>query len=148
MSTIRQQIIDRIIARLTTIHTTAGYNTDLGANVEHFRSMPWKVESLPACNVKDLQNKISPETTKLQSNELAIDLEISPAAGQVTNIYPIIQDIYTALALEDTKPKALGALADRITQLGEDPELDQAENIITRVTIHLEVEYTAARWTF
>ncbi len=143
----RKLILDRIKTRMETIRTTAGYNTNLGSNVAHWRLSPWEASNLPALSIRDATNEIAPDAFGKNENKAVVELIADCSNGKTTidQAYQIIRDIYTALALEDATT-VLNGLAREMNQIGEEIDMDQQEQTIARVIIRIEVLYDTARW--
>lgn len=145
--TVRKQNIDRLIARLQTITTANSYNTNLGATIEHWRLAPWQSDDLPACNVKDADCTITHDTMTKEMITLPVALEVT-FSGTIADRNDLLQDVYTALGMEDLASGVMGGYALDLTPLGDTTESDEAAEIINKVTINIEIQYQATRWSF
>jgi len=144
--TIREQIIAAIMTRFQGILKTAGYKSDLGANIHHFRNSDFEPAELPALNIIDPRNNIGSATTSQFDNAIDIELQIKVASGDTTykNAYDIIEDVYKAIAVDDT----WGYLALDTLPVSDEIETKQAGKVISGIAIRIQVQYEASKWTF
>lgn len=80
--TIRQKLIDKVIARMQEIQIAAGYKTDLGNNVADWQTH-WDEDELPALSVCDLNNEpeLGDKQARRQTNSLKVQLRIFIASN-------------------------------------------------------------------
>jgi hypothetical protein len=102
----RQQIINKIIARMQLILTTNGYETNLGANVNDWETN-YDDSGLPALSVCDLiENETlahnEPSATR-QKNVLPVQLRIFVKSGtRASELRKMFADINKAIAVDST----------------------------------------------
>jgi len=144
--TIREQIIAAIITRFEGIVKEGGYKSDLGANIYHFRGSGFDPAELPALNIIDPRNNIGSATTIQFDNLIDIELQIKVASGETTykDAYDIIEDVYKAIAADDT----WGYLALDTLPVSDEIETNHGGKVISGITIKIQVQYQAAKWTF
>lgn len=106
MNSKRQQIIDKIIARMQLIQTSGGYETDLGNNVRDWETN-WDESELPALSVCDLIDVHTPANNEpsatTQRNALPVVLKISvKSATRAPEVRRMIADVNKAIAIDKT----------------------------------------------
>lgn len=138
-TTIRQQIVTAVAARLATILTANGYQTDLGENVFQFKPEPWTTTEMPGT---DLREEVTDDT-------LSFGLEIH-------TMKVICRCMVTGAASNEDVRKVHG---DITTMVGTDPtwgglaqntglvtarlaEVRQAEELFSGVDVTFDIEYT------
>jgi len=143
---IREQIITAMITRFQGISKEGGYKSDLGDNIHHFRGSDFDPTELPALNIIDPRNNIGSATTIQFANLIDIELEIKVASGETTykDAYDIIEDVYKAIAVDDT----WGYLALDTLPVSDEIETNHGGKVISGITIKIQVQYQAAKWTF
>ena len=127
----RRKIVDRVIARLESILTDNDYETDVGKNVDYWRSGPYSEEEMAekpegALGVRDIDElkTIEGDQQKVAKGlggkekfqrDLHIQIEIGLAGtSSPTEVHKIIADIETAIGKdvrwkdEDGKALAVG----------------------------------------
>jgi hypothetical protein len=144
--TIRVQIVTAMITRFQGIRQASGYKSDLGTSVHHFRDSDYALEELPALNIIDHRNNVAPATSTQFNNVIDVTLQVKVASGETTykDAYDITEDVYRAIGVDDTWG---GCALDTLP--GSDAiETEQAGQIISGITITIQVQYEAAKWTF
>lgn len=144
--TIREQIITAMISRFQGITKSAGYKSDLGNSVHHFRESDFEPAELPAINVFDNKNNIDHATLNRFNNVIDVELQVKVASGGTTygEACDIIEDVYRAIAVDDT----WGDLALDTQPISDEIEIHQADKIISGILINIQVQYEAVKWTF
>jgi hypothetical protein len=98
--TVRQKIIDAVIARMQLIKTAAGYQTDLGNNVVDWDTNFDDTE-LPALSVCDLIETVEMTIeSKFQKQTLPIQLRIFSKENRAKELRKMIADIYKAIKIK------------------------------------------------
>jgi hypothetical protein len=116
--TLRQKLVDAVVARMREIRIANGYQTDIGATVEDWRTH-FEQDELPAIGVYDL-TQTTEKTDKEQKrtpNTLPVQIRIFAASNTlVTDLRVMIGDVLAAIKKDqrwgklalDTKPKQDG----------------------------------------
>lgn len=83
--TIRQQIVNAVEARLETILTTGGYQTNLGEHVSVWRLVPFATSDLPAIDIRDKRETSKAQgATSKQEHRLEMECYIEVAEESTT----------------------------------------------------------------
>jgi hypothetical protein len=143
---IRTQIRNYIEQQLKTITKAAGYNTDVGSNIDVWRpgSKPWESDKRPAAVVNDIRREIVQETQAAPDNQwhqrLTVAIEIT--CGDIATYTLVIDDIYALFKSDHT----LGGLAIDTNSTGDQPDVDQEEMKLVGGTLYLIVDYVTERF--
>jgi hypothetical protein len=98
--TVRQKIIDAVIARMQLIKVASGYETDLGNNVVDWDTNFDDTE-LPALSVCDLIETVEMTIeSKFQKQTLPIQLRIFSKENRAKELRKMIADIYKAIKID------------------------------------------------
>ncbi|MBT9169272.1 MAG: hypothetical protein DDT19_02628 [Syntrophomonadaceae bacterium] len=138
---IRQQIMDRVRARLQGITIANGFSFNLGANVFEWQVTPLQEARLPAIIYRDAENSI--ELIEAHRNRLGVEIEIMTRGDTaITDMRRMIADVYRAIGTDIQ----WGALAlntypqgDRITR-----EIE-TQNIVGAL-INIVIEFRTREW--
>lgn len=141
MKTIRQDIVDRIIALMQTVTITGGYQTDFGTNVNDSKAH-YNEEDMPAMSVFDLAADIEfargdKEATQ-QKKTLEFQLRFF-AAGQTkaSELRKMIADANKALGTDQN----LGGKVLWINPTQEGLIVDEDTFEVAGAAIRLEIAY-------
>lgn len=143
---IRQQIMDKVAARLATIKQSAGYKTDIGNNVFDWLDRDLADDELEAVIYRDVSAEIVVETLELRDNTVRVEIEVKAKSAATTaeTVRQMIEDVYTAIGTDDT----WDALAIDTNPVGEEMRLAQADKIAGSATITIEIEYRTEKWVY
>lgn len=105
MDSIRQRIVDAIVARMQTILTANGYATNIGTTVEDWRTN-WQQEELPAISVCDTTAEVQPaEGSNPRRTIFAMPVQIRVYAEKdetgAANIREMLKDVNRAIRQDD-----------------------------------------------
>ncbi|MBT9171352.1 MAG: hypothetical protein DDT18_01726 [Actinobacteria bacterium] len=139
---IRQQIMDRVRARLQSITVANGFGFNLGANVFEWQVTPLQEVRLPAIVYRDVENSI--ELIEAHRNRLGIEIEIMTRGGDtpIADMRRMIADVHRAIGTDiqwgtlalNTYPQG-----DRISR-----EIE-TQNIVGAV-INIVIEFRTREW--
>lgn len=136
----RQTIITALLAQLSTIRVSAGYNTDLGANIEEWKGYPTGTDDMPCLIVRDVEDKVE-SGYAVHDHELEIEIVIVNSGATIPAVMrTMIADVYDCLGANLT----LGSLAYTIEYNGDTMELLHEEQRIMQSTITISVKYKTA----
>lgn len=137
MKSKRERIMDLVIARLKSILTTAGYQTNVGNNVDYWRTGSFSEEEMAdkpegALGVRDLDEIKSVEGdnrkvargigTEKFERDIHVQVEIAKTGEQSpTDVHKIIADIETAIGKDVRWHEGAKALA-----IGTRPRIDRS----------------------
>lgn len=143
----RQLICNAFDARLKTILTTNGYNTDLGLNVFEWRDTPFELNELPAINWRDLledDSNATAGTIGYHNHGVTFELKVVTAKGSTTakEVRAILADLIAAVAVDQTWDK----LALRTDPVKNEMEVEEAERIVGGMTVTLNIIYQTKKW--
>ncbi len=95
----RQAIVDAIRARLATILTTNGYNTNIGLHVFEWKVTAFAESDFPAVAFRDTDPKVRELTGGMQEVSLPVEFIIGAASGASTMqiIRAAIEDVLSAI---------------------------------------------------
>lgn len=114
----RQRIFDAVVARMETILTANGYQTDIGANVSEWESR-FDEEELPALSVCDLPDEVSKDSihSRGSKHRLLMQVRIFTSKGtKAADLRRMIGDVVRAVGQDltwgglaiDTEPGSEG----------------------------------------
>ncbi len=137
-SSVRQLIVDALIARLQTITTINGYETELGSNITEWRTEEWQESDLPGCDVRDPDESTE---VKGQHHYNTINFEIEAKVQSATApdvVRDVIADINKAIGTDPT----FGGLAYNVTPVeNESIDFEKKDKSFGGVTMKLEISY-------
>ena len=143
---IRQQIMDKVDARLKLIKTTGGYKTNIGSHVFDWLTRDLADSDLDALIYRDKANSISAGTQKLFENRVSVEIEVKSKSASTTakQVRMMIEDVYKAIGTDET----WGGLAQKTNVSGDSIEIEQGEKVVGSGTINIEIEYRTAKWSY
>lgn len=141
----RQQIVDAFEQRLRGIFVSSGYRTDLGANVEGWRSRPLADGEIFAVVWRDTAAPKRREGVEIgrHEHELSLEVEILVADGTPdATAREMLADVVQAVGAD---PR-FGGLA-RWTKLEEDELIVHHEGVrLAAVRLRFAISYRTALW--
>ena len=138
---VRQQIVDALIALLRTITTINGYETDLGLNITEWRTEDWQESELPGCDVRD-----PGEETEVKGqhhyNIISIELEAKVQSSTAPSVVrDIIADINKAIGTV-TKTSTLGLLVTQISPVeNESIDFEKKDKSFGGALMKIDISY-------
>jgi len=137
--TLRQKIVDAIDARLKTIKTANGYQTNLGNNVFEWRVTPLNSDTeLPGAVYSDTQDTID-LTIGLHLHTLKIVINMAAkGSASPSDMRKLIGDIHKMIGVDVT----WGGLAEDTKITSEIILPAHEENKFMGIEITIEVEFT------
>lgn len=141
----RQQLVDALLARLTTITTANGYSCNIGANVGEW-VIRWERNQLPAATLKDAVLLTEPPAnrrsgTRERQLQCVIELSFDEVDGTPTQARAAIADVLAAVGTDPTfEQKADGT--ERVSEaLVVDDNLTwlSAAQIVLKIIFHTPV---------
>jgi hypothetical protein len=142
----RQQIIDKVKARMQTITTANGYKTDAGQHVFTWLSRVLADSELDAIDIRDKTCPQEQSSLSLYTNKLRVEFEAKTKAASITDeaAREILDDIYKAIGVDDT----WDGLAENTEPIENNMDIQQSDKIAGAATIVVEIEYTTEKWSF
>ncbi len=146
----QQKIIDEIVARMQTILTTNGYETNIGVNVEDSRTNWDEADDLPAISVFDgtTQAAEAPDTHSKTIHIMPVMIKCFLKAGATpaAEARSALRDIYAAINTDDRWTVNNVGLA-MITR-EKSHAIERAENTyeITGAVVEIEVMYITQKF--
>lgn len=146
MANTRNSIVEAIVTRLKAIDGTGGYHTDFNENFKQWRIAPIGNSELPCGVIKDFADEAIQESisggNSLIDHELSVDISL-PLSGTVPGDFRNqIADIYKAVGQDET----WGGLAHFTQQLGDEIVMNQEENKLASIDIHIRIRYRTTKW--
>lgn len=143
---IRQQIMEKLAARLATIKTTAGYKTNIGNNVFDWLARDLADSELDAVIYRDVSASINTETLALRNNIMRVEIELRTKSASTTaeRMREMIEDVYQAIGADDT----WDCLAIDTNPLSEELQVGMSDKITGAATITVEIEYRTEKWGY
>jgi len=143
---IRQQLIDKIDARLKLIKKTGGYKTDAGTNVSDWPDHDHEKAKLPSIVYKDPSNTKTADSTKIWDNDLTVELELRAAAGTTAaeSLREIIEDVYKAIGTDET----WSGLAQKTIPVSEEMDVQQGDQKIALAKLQIRIKYQTTKWQY
>lgn len=141
----RQKLIDAVLARMQTIRTANGYETDLGSNVDDWR-VNWDSKELPALSVLDTVAEVAflndQPTAARQMCTLPVMLRIyGKSDSRAADLRKMLADVVRAIGTDPywTSEGVRLALWTRVTREGivNDPESFE----IGGAAVEIEIAY-------
>lgn len=105
MKTLRQELVERVVARMQSIRTANGYQTDAGAHVEQWPAGYGEEElrAAPRLGVCDLPNDATKESmhAESQENRLRVQVRIfTSGAARLDYVRRMIGDVLSAVGAD------------------------------------------------
>lgn len=143
---IRQQIIDKVDARMKAIKTTGGYKTNLGNHVFDWLGRDLATSELDALIYRDRTNEIDGDTLTQFGNRVRLEIEIkaSSAATTAKTLRNGIEDVYKAIGTDET----WSGLALCTQPVSDEIEIEHEDKIIGTARILVDIEYETSKWSF
>lgn len=143
---IRQQIIDKVDARLKLILTTGGYKTNAGAHVYDWLNYDQAKAQLPSITYRDPENLKTAADTKNWDNDMTMELEARAAAGvdAVEDLREIVEDIYKAIGTDEKWSE----LAKKTIPVSEEMDVKQGDQKIALAKVTIRIKYTTTKWQY
>jgi len=134
----RQSIIDALEARLQTILTSNGYETNVGSNVYERHPKPVPIANIPCVIYADVEEEIS-LVTQETNRFISVELEIFTAGTTALNtIRKILADIEKAIG---TDKGTFGGLAVTTWILENTLAMDQESKIISGAVMTIRIHF-------
>lgn len=140
MSSVRQQIVDAVDARLKTIKIQNGYDSDLGNSVFRWPTNFIAHDKTTALIYRDLDAEVFDAAHNKSDHRLNFVAEIMARLGTITDseIRKMLNDVSRALGVDHT----LGGLAITLKITAHSiNDMEQTEKIIGAGTINFTVHY-------
>lgn len=145
----QQQIIDAVIAALSTISQAAGYRTDIGATVSDWGTAPVEETALTWVEVRDRDLRRSDQAGSIGQFrwDMLVDIVITIKAGADTarELRRALADVYQ-LAKANQRWGGLGQATAQPE--GHTLDIDQAAERIGTATVQLVITYDSPQWEF
>ncbi|MFA4871378.1 MAG: hypothetical protein WC623_24480 [Pedobacter sp.] len=138
--TLRQQILDKVKARLQTILVANGYSSNLGSSVFEWRVEPFATSELPALVYRDPSDDIS--QAEGHRNHLTLEIEIVTASETISAVRKKIADVILAIG---TDTQWDGLAIDTIPG-NDEIIIDQKDKTISGVSMRFTVFFRTKEW--
>ncbi|MCP9495886.1 MAG: hypothetical protein MSG64_15665 [Pyrinomonadaceae bacterium MAG19_C2-C3] len=141
----RQQIIDKVLARMQGIATTAEYapgknfETNLGAHVTEWNEEQVERANLPALDVRDFLNSPVQESRSSDGHEHVLTIQfavIAAAKEQTSFVRACIADIYRAIGIDDSWDSLASKTMPKRDLLKIDQQGQRIAGAIVEINIH------------
>ncbi len=144
----RHKLMDAIKARMQTILTTGGYETNAGSNVHHWKTDSWDSNELPGINIKDIEETVVARETSRQLMTLSVDICGICSSSTTTGdtLGKLLADIVKAIGTDDTWTVSTVPYAIRTIYKGNSMGLLQEQNTVAGVEVHVDIEYRMGRF--
>lgn len=146
MSSKRQQIIDEIRSRATTILTRNGYSFDAGNNVKEWQTTPLSQQELPAILIRDEieeTDAVNPNSGLYDRKlRIQIDLVLAEKDQSATNARKALTDLITFVG----KDPKWNSLARRSMPNADSIAVDEEGQRVSGAKIEFTVEYGRKPW--
>lgn len=138
--------MEAIQARLETIRVSAGYLTDVGINVFHWRDPqgePFQPLEKPCCFIRDASSEITPLDNTVHEHAVAVEIgalvDRSDAAAVMRDIEA---DLFQAIGVD----KTFGGLCYYCQTSGTQSDVKTTGEKNAVVRIMLELRYRTPAW--
>ena len=134
-------------ARFRTIHTDAGYNTDLGAQVHHFQAAGIDEDTCPILIYRDTDDNMAAAPGRRRRHTVPLEIELKYAVADVNYVYAGIQDVTTLFGVIDRSEDLLDGLLMNCEPVSDAIEVnsDGRTNIVT-ATVTINLIYETDKW--
>ena len=139
-TSIRQQIINAVDARLKTIKIANGYNYDLGNNVFEWRDAPLSDSNLPALIYRDLS--CDTEYLETHRHKIHIEVELVIKDTLASAVRKMIADVLKAIGVDPQWSN----LAINTHPEGDEMQVKQSEKIIGGASVKFAIEFRTKEW--
>lgn len=149
---IRQKIVDAVEARLETILTSGGYETDIGQNVFVWRDtdrVPFKSDELPALVIFDKQCEHTEEGEVLSRHRFRLTMIVDVFADSSTGdtfVRKAISDLHKAIGVDQQWTVSGTKLALITRPVMDQIDIEQKEEIISAARFAFMIEFRTNRW--
>ena len=146
MKPIRQQVMEAIQTRLESVLVSAGYLTDVGLNVFHWRDPqgePFQPKEKPCCFIRDASSEITPLDNTVHEHAVSVEIgalvDRSDAAAVMRDIEA---DLFQAIGVD----KTFGGLCYYCQTSGTQSDVKTTGEKNAVVRIMLELRYRTPAW--
>jgi hypothetical protein len=141
---IRQQIIDAVVARMKTILTTNGYITNVGEHVWEWKTTPYGPKDRPGLSVREPVTNVTAQCDAYVdwAMELEIEIVAEDAALTAAQLRSMKEDIYKAIGTDEY----WGNLAARTHPVSDEAELVQEDTVLGAGLVKIKILYKTPRW--
>ncbi|MDW8003051.1 MAG: hypothetical protein RMJ39_10410 [Deltaproteobacteria bacterium] len=137
----REEIVEALKSLIEGIRKKEGYETDIGKNVEVWRSEPFLPSELPCVNIMDYASYVE-EVGDFHNVTLSFAIDVVFANEPMAVLRSAISDLKKAIFGDET----LGGLAISTRYLGDEVEISQKEDKISVLHARVSVLYRVERW--
>ena len=148
MSSERQTLVDRALARFATITVANGYQTNIGAKVKEWQTTPLDETELGSLLVRDTIASVRPDpngpnsSKHTWSQQVIVDVVLQESAQSPVEARKTISDINKAVGVDQT----WGGLARRSEQVSEKLMLDKPGGRVAGVQVIFNVITSRRPW--
>lgn len=134
----RADLISALDTRFKTILTTAGYNTNLGANVKHWQTEDIPEASCPALIYSDASDNQELEAFDEIRHDLAVTIDLKYVVSDIDDVYDGIEDVPAAIGTDPS----FGGLATGTLPIGNELDVSgDGQTIIVTAKINIVITY-------
>lgn len=148
-TTLRQQIMTAVAARLAGILVASGYETNLGENVFEWRDPSLQASELPALVYRDISDDRIEILDLMGADShtqmgLTCEIELHGSEGSTTpaTLRSMIADVISAIGTDMT----WGGLALFTEYLSDETSVGQADKIMGMTTVRIRINYIMKVW--
>ncbi len=143
--TLRQRIVDTILARMATITIANGFKTDAGNNVFDWEEFALDTDVLPALTFRDEPNDPEQATVGIVDNSMTCTITAYGPRGTTSKAQGrlMIADVLQMIGTDDT----YGGLAFDTLMPSEEPEFEQLEKDQYAASIIFVIQYNTDRFS-
>jgi len=146
MKPIRQQLMEAIQARLESIRVSAGYLTDVGINVFHWRDPmgePFQPHEKPCCFIRDASSEITPLDSSVHEHSVAVEIgALVDRSDAVAAMRDLEADLMEAIGQD----KTFGGLCHYFQPSGAQADVKTTGEKNAVVRIQCEARYRTPSW--
>jgi hypothetical protein len=147
MSSIRQQLIDKVKTRFAGITTAGGYATNIGSHQFEWLMTPLESSDLPAHIIRDEVE----DTTITEKNaghlsrslKITVDLVLAESDATAANARKAIADVIKAVGVDDK----WGGLARRTLPVRDEIMADPEGQRVSGARVTFTIDYGRSAWT-
>lgn len=137
----REQVMAAIVARLGTIRTSGGYQTDVGSHVFRWRATSLGPDEVPGCIVRDPARRVTYEySDTARDYEMSISVigVAEPGDAADANLNLVVDDLLKAMLEGD---RTLGGVVNDIVPDSDEKVLDQQSQRLGSIEVRFVVRY-------
>ena len=141
----RQGIITALKNQLGNISIANGYESDIGANVDEWRTTPYSTSECPVIDIRDEESNVDEDMNNTLTNK-ALDITITvyddPASTAATAARKYIRDVLKAISTD----LLFNNNAYQVDEGASTIEISQQNDILLSAVVNITAYYQVNKW--